>query len=142
MKWEYLKFEIRKFTRAFSKRCAKEQRRERENLEQTLNNFESKFQNFEENSNYLECKNRLDEIYENIANGIKIRSKCNWYEYGKKSSKFFLNLEKCHAVKSQVRSVIVDDNHYENPEKINKQLFLFYKNLFSENIENDTVALK
>ena len=41
-----------------------------------------------------------------------------------------------------MRSVIVDDNHYENSEKINKQLFLFYKNLFSEKIENDTVVLK
>ena len=41
-----------------------------------------------------------------------------------------------------MRSVIVDDNHYENPEKINEQLFLFYKNLFSEKIENDTVVLK
>ena len=27
-------------------------------------------------------------------------------------------------------------------KKINKQLFLFYKNLFSEKIENDTVVLK
>ena len=26
--------------------------------------------------------------------GIKVRSKCNWYEDGKKSSKFFLILEK------------------------------------------------
>ena len=31
MKWEYLKFEIRRFTRSFSKRYAKEQRQEREN---------------------------------------------------------------------------------------------------------------
>ena len=39
-------------------------------------------------------KDKLNEIYSDISNVIKIRSKCNWYEYGEKSSKFFLNLEK------------------------------------------------
>ena len=142
MKWEFLKFEIRKFSRTFSKQYAKEQRRKRENLEQTLNNFETNYHNFEENINYLECKHKLDDIYENIANGIKIRSKCNWYEYGEKSSKFFLNLEKSHSVKSQVRSIISDDNSYEDPKEINKQLLLFYKDLFSEKIKNDDVVIK
>ena len=31
----------------------------------------------------------LDEIYEKKAKGIRIRSKCNWYEHGEKSTKFF-----------------------------------------------------
>ena len=38
---------------------------------------------------------RLEEIYDIKANGVKIRSKCDWYEYGEKSSKLFLNLENC-----------------------------------------------
>ena len=47
-----------------------------------------------ENEDYLTCKLRLEKIYETKANGVKIRSKRNWYEYGEKCSKFFLNLEK------------------------------------------------
>ena len=47
-----------------------------------------------ENEYYLRYKLRLEEIYEITANGVKIRSKCDWYEYGEKSSKFFINLEK------------------------------------------------
>ena len=39
-------------------------------------------------------KNKLETIYDHTADGIRIRSKCEWYEHGKKSTKFFLNLEK------------------------------------------------
>ena len=35
------------------------------------------------------CKNKLEEIYDNIAEGAKVRSKISWYEDGEKSSKFF-----------------------------------------------------
>ena len=43
-------------------------------------------------------------IYEEKTNGLTIRSKCEWYEFGEKSSKFFLNLEKQHALLNQVRT--------------------------------------
>ena len=29
---------------------------------------------------------------------MKTRSKCEWYEHGEKSSKFFLNLEKSRSI--------------------------------------------
>ena len=38
------------------------------------------------NEDYLRCKLRLEETYEIKANGVKIRSKCDWYEDGEKSS--------------------------------------------------------
>ena len=47
-----------------------------------------------ENEDYLRCKLRLEEIYNTKANGVKIWSKCNWYEYGETFSTFFSNLEK------------------------------------------------
>ena len=37
-------------------------------------------------------RNKLDKIYEQKSDGIRIRSKCDWYEHGEKPSKFFLNL--------------------------------------------------
>ena len=45
----------------------------------------------------INVKADLDEIYDNIAEGVKIRSKCQWYEENEKSIKYFLNLEKKHA---------------------------------------------
>ena len=48
--------------------------------------------NYIENLEYINWRNKLDKIYEQKINDTKIRSKCDWYEYGKKFSKFFLNL--------------------------------------------------
>ena len=59
--------------------------------------LENKFKKFEQNPdcvfdrNYLDYKNKLEQIYEEKTNGVKIRSKC---EFREKSLKFFLNLEK------------------------------------------------
>ena len=40
------------------------------------------------------------------SNGIILRSKVNWYEYGEKSSKYFLSLEKRNKAKSHLRKVV------------------------------------
>ena len=41
-----------------------------------------------------ECKTELDNIYEHLAEGIRVRGKCQWYEESEKLTKFFFNLEK------------------------------------------------
>ena len=73
-------------------------------------------------------------IYEEKAKGIKVRSRCDWYEHGEKSTKFFLNLEKYHATHSHIRSILVDEKELTDSDKINTQLLLFYKKLFSKNL--------
>ena len=45
-------------------------------------------------TNYDSVKNKLDEIYDHIAEGIRIRSKCDWYEHGEKSTKIFFEFRK------------------------------------------------
>ena len=40
-------------------------------------------------SKYNNITNELDAIYDHITEGIRIRSKCNWYEHTKKSTIFF-----------------------------------------------------
>ena len=66
------------------------------------------------------------------TNGIRIGSKCNWYKHGEKSSKFFLNLEKSRAVQNQIRNILTDNIETINQKDINKELYLYYKNLFNE----------
>ena len=53
--------------------------------------------------------NELDEIYDHIAEGIRIRSKCDWYEHGEKSTKFFLNLEKQRGSQNAIKILFIDD---------------------------------
>ena len=43
---------------------------------------------------YDSVKNELNETYNHIAEGTRIRSKCDWYKHGEKSTNFFFNLEK------------------------------------------------
>ena len=103
MIWEYIKHEIRKFSTSFSKQYAKDKRTKTFTLEKKLKESEANV-TFTFDNHYLECKNNFEQIYQEKANGIKIgrgkikRSKCDWYEFGEKSSKFFLNLEKQHAL--------------------------------------------
>ena len=51
-------------------------RLERVLLEEKLKNLESNMNNYEE---YNDCKTQLEQIYKIKTNGIKIRSKCEWY---------------------------------------------------------------
>ena len=104
IQWQFLKYMMRKFSRKFSKILAKELREELRILENKLKLHEQNLKCIE-NEDYLRCKLKLEEIYKIEANGVKIRSKCDWYEYGEKSSKFFLNLEKNRFVQFRVRFV-------------------------------------
>ena len=61
------------------------------NLQQNIIN-EAKF------NEYKTANDELQNIYDDIVTGVKIQSKCNWYRYGQKSTKYFLNLKKQKAV--------------------------------------------
>ena len=71
----------------------------------TLENktFEGNLTNNEGNEDYLKSKRDLNYIYDQKIEGTKIRTNCNWYEDGEKSSEFFLNLEKNRAIQNQIR---------------------------------------
>ena len=70
--WEYIKYEIRKFSIRFSKEYQK--------TRGDIVTFENKVTelNLEYifDRNYLEYKNKLEQVYEEKANSVKIRSKC------------------------------------------------------------------
>ena len=76
-------------------------------LENKLKKLENNT-SYVENLEYIDCRNKLDKIYEQKINGIRIRSKCDWYEYSEKSSKFFLNLEKARSTQSTIRNITKD----------------------------------
>ena len=87
-------FEIRQFLITFLKNISKSLNAEREILEKELKDFEKSDSSYSDNEDYLSCKTKLDEIYGKKVKGLKIRSKCDWYKQGEKSTKFFLTLEK------------------------------------------------
>ena len=54
----------------------------------------------------------------------------------RKSSKFFLNLEKQHALLNQVRTLLCGEKDITDKHKINQELECFNKNLFTEKSES------
>ena len=131
--WEYIKYEIRKFSIRFSKEKAKKTRAKTVRLENKLKELERN-PNCIFDRNYLDYKNKLEQTYEKKSNGVKI-SKCEWYKFGVKSSKFFLNLEKQHALLNHVRTLLCDEKEVTDKHKINQELECFYKNLLTESSE-------
>ena len=131
---EYLKYEIRKFTICFSKNLNKELRKETQSLEEKVKRYESSVTTYHKDLQYIEYKERLNTIHSKKVNGIKIRSKCDWYESEEKSTKFFLNLEKSRLSQGVVCSILKNKTEVKNQLEINNELYKFYKNLFKENL--------
>ena len=94
LKWEFLKYEIRKFTIHYTKGLAKEKKQKISNLEIKLKKPEISLDDPNNLGKYNSIKNKLDAIYDHIAEGIRIRSKYDCYEHGKKSTIFFFKFRK------------------------------------------------
>ena len=70
---EYLKYEIRKFSIHFSKDIAQNKKTERTYLENELKPLENT-SSFVDNPEYIETNEKLDKIYHEKTNGIRIRN--------------------------------------------------------------------
>ena len=81
---------------------------------------------------YHEAKAELDQLYNHITEGIIIHSPIAWYEYGEKSSKYFLGLEKRNKSKTHLKKLLSDDRATEltDPKQIRTELKAFYSNLY------------
>ena len=126
VRWEFLKYEIRKFSIEFSKLKAQNTKKEKVFLENKLKRLENNT-NYIKNLEYIDCRNKLHKIYEQKINGIRIRSKCDWYEYGERCSKYFLNLEKTRVPQSTIQNITIDKKNLICHKRINQDFFYFYK---------------
>ena len=63
----------------------------------------------------------LELFYEEKVKGIiiiPIRARARWHEYGEKSTKYFLNLEKRNHVKKHMRKLNINGSFTADPFKI------------------------
>ena len=127
MKWEYLKFEIRKFTISYSKIRAKDNRKMKNDLENKLKDLENDLNNYDKLQEYNKIKSELEEIYEKFAEGAKVKSKYTWYQEGEKSTNFFLNLEKKKTLQGQIGKLIIGNKEIIDQNKIQTELINLFK---------------
>ena len=128
-KWEFLQYEIGN-SPFFSKNLVE--------TEYTQSNHENRIKTLEQNlktENYLKtynlCKLELKNIYDKMADGAKICSKCEWYQQGKKPIKVYFAKK---AINKAVRQLIEDAKDIIYLQEVNTYIFRFYKKLFKKNV--------
>ena len=92
IKWEFFKYNIRKLTIKYSRERAKHRRESRENLEKRVTFYEDNLNSNSDDSclkEYQDAKVELETLYDHITEGTIIQSRCDWYELGEKSSRYF-----------------------------------------------------
>ena len=103
------KYEIRKFFIEFAKNKAKLRREKAWCLEVKLKELEQNLGHDEVKEQYYACSGEINKIYDEVSNGIKIRRKCDWYEFGEKSSKFFLTSKKRRATENVLHKLLSNE---------------------------------
>ena len=76
-----------------------------------------------------------------MANGIRTRSKRDWYESEEKCTKLFLNLEKSRSSQGVIRSISKNKIEVKSQSEISNELYKFYENLFKENLNTSKGAI-
>ena len=134
MKWEFVKYKCRDLSRKISIEKSRERKLQSLELENRLAELENMIttnSSEEVITEYNNCKSDLEALYNYITAGIIMRFKSNWYEFGEKSSKYFLNLEKRNKTKSHVRKILTEINsEISEPQKILLHIKEFYSTVY------------
>ena len=142
IKWEYLKYEARKFSIAFSKNKILEESHLKAYHENIIKQYTST-ENRPPDHEYAESKAFIESHFDKKTQGAILRSKCQYHEQNEKSSKFFLNLEKKRGESNMVRKLVKNDADITDHKEILSELHDFYSNLFNRKIDkskSDCVA--
>ena len=100
--WEWTKSNIRDHAIQFSKKRAWSRKDKEAQLEKKYASAKQIYENdsCENNLNMLiTAQEKLESFHEEKTRGIIVCAQARWHEYGEKSSKYFLNLEKRNQVK-------------------------------------------
>ena len=97
--WEFLKYNIFRFSKGYANEQAEKRKTRRTTLEKKVCDIEKQVVETKRNSEsivaeYENAKNELQKLYDYVTNGIVRRSKAHLYEEGEKNTKYFLSLEK------------------------------------------------
>lgn len=130
--WDFLKYEIRKFTREY---VQKEQSRTKVRVAELKKIMSMKGVDSIEDSDaeeeFLAAKRELAELELMKANRTILRARANWASQGERPTKYFLNLEKRKSRNRTISQVFDDDgNLTPNPKKILETTKSFFSRLY------------
>jgi hypothetical protein len=137
--WEYMKYKIRKETIKFAAKLNRDRNLELKNLEEKLQKLNSILnRNENENQELKDTRVKVEDIYSYKARGAQIRARANYYEYGEKSSKYFINMEKRHFNTHTINKLKTEnDEIITDKESLLKEFTQFYRGLYQSNGNTD-----
>ena len=134
---------IRGETIKYSSRKKKESIRQETQLEEDIKRIEHDISEKLENTksekifSLNEKKNQLHELRKHKLEGVMIRSRCRYEDLGEKPTSYFLNLEKRNFTNKLITKLIDGDKEYTSTEEILNCQKMYFKTLYSENINID-----
>ncbi|KAK3604125.1 hypothetical protein CHS0354_001121 [Potamilus streckersoni] len=112
MFFEILKKKIGSETICFSIKKTKEKREKLKQIEQEIIEIYGELLNNTDGETLEKLekmKAALKESRKKYIEGVILRYKARWYEFGEKSTRYFLNLEKRNYVNKTIKEIILDD---------------------------------
>ncbi len=79
----------------------------------------------------LALRSKLVTSRKNQSNQLTFRSKTKWFEYGEKSNKFFLNLQKSRQNQNLITSISDNGNTYVGQKEVTEGIKKFYTELYA-----------
>ena len=138
--WGYIKHKIGEFSRDYGAKVKKAKLLIKIQLEKELKELQ---QNLNETNKerYTELQKQLNDIIENEVKGSILRSLCKEYESGEKCSKYFFSLEKFRSKQKTISRIkLAGGSFTSDPKLILSECRLFYKNLYSANVQVDALS--
>jgi exonuclease III len=158
VKLEYLKMIIRSTIAKYTGLAKIESKIELENLEGALNDIEKlKIKTLNSIGTHLEVesnknrinkidiartiiKNNLEIIRTKISAYTDFKSTAKWYEYGEKSNKYFLSLNKFKSKQKLIESISDEGRTFKGQDEVTNGIKTFYQELYKKirTSNNDT----
>jgi hypothetical protein len=151
MKLDFLKISLRSTIAKYTSIKRQEDKEELENLEGALNDTEilkmkvvTKIASDQNNSvlrtnlNKIEIarnsiKHELEVSRNKVTERLSFKANAHWYEYGEKSNKFFLNLNKVKSRQKLISTIKNGDKIWEGQAEVTDGIREFYSDLYKKN---------
>jgi len=137
VRWEFVKYKIKQFSREYSIKLSKQRKKEQDDLEKEISRLENDLAHTNSESDFnklAECNKKLNDILDIKIKHLIFQSKTTIYEEDEKNTKYFLNVINYHKNKSSIMSL---KNIYKPQEIIKDQkqimntIEVFYRQLYS-----------
>ncbi len=80
---------------------------------------------------------KLDSLWKKFSETMAFVSKAKWYEYGEKSNKFFLNLNKSFQNQKLIHGIRNGDEEFIGQKEVSKGITDFYRKLYRKEETNN-----